>query len=43
MPLVKDSETKHLLVTGGTGSGKTNLIHNILPQVEQKKQSAIVM
>ena len=43
MPLVKDSETKHLLVTGSTGSGKTNLIHNILPQVEKKKQPAIII
>lgn len=43
MPLVKDSETKHLLVTGSTGCGKTNLIHNILPQVEKKKQSAIII
>ena len=43
MPLVKDSETKHFLVTGSTGSGKTNLIHNILPQVENKKQPAIII
>ncbi len=43
MPLVKDMETRHFLVTGATGSGKTNLIHNLLPQVEQKKQPAIVI
>jgi type IV conjugative transfer system coupling protein TraD len=43
MPLVKDSATKHLLVTGSTGSGKTNLIHNILPQVVAAKQPAIVI
>jgi len=43
MPLVKDSETKHFLVTGSTGCGKTNLIHNILPQVEKKKQPAIII
>ena len=43
MPLVKDSETKHLLVTGSTGCGKTNLIHNILPQVEKKKQPVIII
>ena len=43
MPLVKDSETKHFLVTGSTGCGKTNLIHNILPQVEQNKQPAIII
>jgi len=43
MPLVKDSETRHFLVTGSTGSGKTNLIHNLLPQVETKGQPAIII
>ena len=43
MPLVKDSETKHFLVTGSTGSGKTNLIHNTLPQIVSKKQPAIII
>ncbi len=43
MPLVKDMETRHFLVTGSTGSGKTNLIHNLLPQVEKLGQPAIVI
>jgi type IV conjugative transfer system coupling protein TraD len=43
MPLVKDMETRHFLVTGSTGSGKTNLIHNLMLQVEKKKQPAIVI
>ncbi len=43
MPLVKDMETRHFLVTGSTGSGKTNLIYNLLPQVEKKEQPAIVI
>ena len=43
MPLIKDSETKHFLVTGSTGSGKTNLIHNILSQVKAKNQPAIIL
>ena len=43
MPLVKDMETRHFLVTGSTGSGKTNLIHNLLPQVEKLGQAAIVI
>lgn len=43
MPLVKDMETRHFLVTGATGSGKTNLMHNLLPQIEKKKQPAIII
>ena len=43
MPLVKDMETMHFLITGSTGSGKTNLIHNLLPQVEAKHQPAVVI
>ena len=43
MPLVKDSETMHLLISGASGSGKTNLFHNILPQVEKNKHPAIVI
>ena len=43
MPLVKNMETRHFLVTGATGSGKTNLIHNILPQVEKKKHPTVVI
>ena len=43
MPLVKDMETQHTLVTGATGSGKTNLIHNLLPQIESKFMPAIVI
>jgi len=43
MPLVKDSETKHFLVTGATGSGKTNFMHNLLPQVQKKDHPAIVI
>lgn len=43
MPLVKDSETRHFLIMGSTGSGKTNLVHNLLPQVKQKNQPAIII
>lgn len=43
MPLVKDSETKHFLVCGSTGSGKTNLIHNILKQVNNNNNPAMVI
>lgn len=43
MPLVKDMETRHFLVTGSTGSGKTNLMHNILPQIETRRDPAIII
>lgn len=43
MPLVKDMETRHFLVTGSTGSGKTNLMHNLLPQIEKRGQPAIII
>ena len=43
MPLVKDAETRHILVTGMTGSGKTNMINSLLPQVRGKKQPALVI
>jgi type IV conjugative transfer system coupling protein TraD len=43
MPLVKDMETRHVLITGATGAGKTTLMHNLLLQVEAKKQPAIII
>ena len=43
MPLVKDMETMNFLVSGSIGSGKTNLIHNLLPQVESRGEAAIVI
>jgi len=43
MPLIKNMETRHFLVTGSTGSGKTNLMHNMLPQIERRGEPAIVI
>lgn len=43
MPLIKDIETRHFLVTGSTGSGKTNLINTLLPQIRIAKQPSIVV
>lgn len=43
MSLVKNSETMHFLVSGATGSGKTNLIHNLLPQARIYDQAAVVV
>ena len=41
--LVKDSENKHILITGSTGSGKTTLMHKILPQIRKLKHKAIIV
>lgn len=41
--LVKDTETQHLIITGGTGNGKTNCLHHLLGQIRQKKQKAIIV
>ncbi len=43
VPLVKGTETQHLLITGGTGSGKTNCLHHILHQIRKNKQKAIIV
>lgn len=43
LPLVKDSETQHMLITGTTGSGKTNCFHHLLPQIRHKGQRAVIV
>ena len=43
VPLFKGSETQHILVSGGTGSGKTNCFHNILPQIRNRGDRAVVV
>ena len=43
LPLVKDKETSHLLMTGTTGSGKTNAFHNLLPQIRKRGDKAIIV
>lgn len=37
LPLVKDRETSHMLIAGTTGSGKTNALHHLLPQLRSQK------
>ncbi len=42
LPLVKGSETQHLLLTGTTGAGKTNMLNELLPQIRLRKNRAII-
>ena len=42
LPLVKNSERQHILVTGTTGSGKTNMLKELLPQIRRQNQRAII-
>ena len=41
LPLVKDSETQHLLLTGTTGAGKTNMLKELIPQIRDSGNRAI--
>jgi type IV conjugative transfer system coupling protein TraD len=43
LPLIKVKETSHILITGTTGSGKTNCFHTLLPQIRARPNRAIVV
>lgn len=43
LPLVKNKETSHLLMTGTTGAGKTNAFHSLLPQIRKRGDKAIIV
>lgn len=43
VPLVKGTENQHMLITGGTGSGKTNCLFHLLDQIRNQGQKAIVV
>jgi type IV conjugative transfer system coupling protein TraD len=42
VPLIKDSETGHILVAGTTGSGKTTLVENLLDAIRGRGDRAII-
>ena len=42
LPIVKDSETQHILLTGTTGAGKTNMLNELLPQIRLRQNRAII-
>lgn len=41
--MIKGTESQHLLITGGTGTGKTNCLHHILKQIRRLGQKAIIV
>ena len=43
IPLAENLETKHMLLSGTTGSGKTNCLHELLPQLRCAKQRAVIV
>lgn len=43
LPLVKHTETQHFMITGGTGTGKTNCLHLLLKQLRLNKHKAIIV
>lgn len=43
LPFIKGTETQHILISGATGSGKTNAYHHILPQIRSHQQRAIIV
>ena len=42
VPLVKDSETRHILITGTTGSGKSVCMMELMDKIRHRSQRAIV-
>jgi len=43
LPLLKDAETQHMLISGTTGSGKTNCFNHLLPQIRERGQKALIV
>lgn len=43
LPLIKDKETSHMLITGTTGSGKSNCLYTLLPQIRKLSQRVVVV
>jgi type IV conjugative transfer system coupling protein TraD len=43
VPIAKGTETTHILISGGTGSGKTVCLHNLLPQIREQGQRVVIV
>ena len=42
IPMIKEDETKHILLLGTTGSGKSNCIRSMLRQITDRGEKAII-
>lgn len=43
LPLIKGSETKHILICGATGTGKTNALRQLMKQIRCRGDRAIIV
>ena len=43
LPVIKNTERQHILITGTTGSGKTNLLNELIPQIRRRGDKAIIV
>lgn len=43
VPIPKNAEYQHMMITGTTGSGKSNLIHHLLSQIRAQGDQAIIV
>lgn len=43
LPLAKGTETQHILITGGTGSGKSDCIHHFLSQIRENNKKTLIV
>lgn len=43
VPIPKNVEYQHIMITGTTGSGKSNLIHHLLTQIRAQGDQAIIV
>lgn len=43
VPIIKGSETQHILMSGTTGSGKTNAFNHLMLQVRKRNEKAIIV
>jgi type IV conjugative transfer system coupling protein TraD len=43
LPLIKDRETEHMMITGTTGCGKTNAMNELIAQIRNREDKIIIV